>query len=141
MAAIVGLTDEQVEVLCMQASDQVEQVTAANYNAIGQVVIAGHTAAVDRAVQLANEAGARLAKQIAVSVPCHCALLKEAALAFAEDLARANFRTPTTAVISNVDLSIYQSPAQIRSLLQEQLFSPVRWVGTIQLMKKNEVTT
>jgi [acyl-carrier-protein] S-malonyltransferase len=139
MAAIVGLTDEQVESLCLQASTDNEQVTPANYNAIGQVVIAGHTAAVENAVQLANEAGARLAKLIPVSVPCHCPLLKDAALAFEEDLALANFKTPSTAVISNVDLSIYKSPAQIRTLLKEQLFLPVRWVETIQLMKKNGI--
>lgn len=139
MAAIVGLTDEQVEFLCMQASKDKEQVTPANYNAIGQVVIAGHTAAVENAVQLANAAGARLAKLIPVSVPCHCPLLKEAASAFEEYLALANFKTPSTAVISNVDLSIYKSPTQIRMLLKEQLFLPVRWVETIQLMKKNGI--
>ncbi|MBA2711090.1 MAG: ACP S-malonyltransferase [Tatlockia sp.] len=139
MAAIVGLSDEQVELLCMQASNQNQKVTPANYNALGQVVIAGHTAAVVSAVQLAEEQGARLAKLIPVSVPCHCPLLKDAAEAFKEHLANANFKIPTTAVISNVDLSIYNSPSQIRTLLQEQLFLPVRWVETIQLMKKNGI--
>ncbi|MBA3535323.1 MAG: ACP S-malonyltransferase [Tatlockia sp.] len=139
MAAIVGLTDEQVESLCMQASNDSKQVTPANYNAIGQVVIAGHTAAVENAVQLAGNSDARLAKLIPVSVPCHCPLLKEAALAFEEHLAQANFKIPSTAVISNVDLSIYKSAAQIRMLLKEQLFLPVRWVETIQLMKKKGI--
>ncbi|MBA2651428.1 MAG: ACP S-malonyltransferase [Tatlockia sp.] len=139
MAAIVGLNDELVEDLCLLASNAEFQVSPANYNAIGQVVIAGHTSAVEKAVQLANEAEARLAKMIPVSVPCHCSLLKDAAEAFEEHLALANFKTPTTAVISNVDLSIYKSPAQIRTLLKEQLFLPVRWVETIQLMKNNHI--
>ncbi|ARG97483.1 ACP S-malonyltransferase [Legionella micdadei] len=139
MAAIVGLTDEQVQSVCAQASTSESQVTPANYNALGQVVIAGHSSAVERAVRLAEEMEARLAKIIPVSVPCHCPLLVEAAAAFEEYLAKANFTTPEGAVISNVDLSIYRSVDQIRSLLKEQLYRPVRWVETIQLMKKNDI--
>ncbi|CDZ79267.1 Malonyl CoA-acyl carrier protein transacylase [Legionella massiliensis] len=141
MAAIVGMTDEQVEDICMQASSANSRVTPANYNAIGQIVIAGHTSAVEQAVKIADEAGARLAKIIPVSVPCHCPLLKDAAQAFEEDLAKANFKVPTTAVISNVDLSIYKTADQMRILLKEQLFLPVRWVETIQLMKKNGISS
>jgi len=141
MAAIVGLEDEKVEAICKQASSDELLVSPANYNAIGQIVIAGNTSAVEKAVQLANESGARLAKIIPVSVPCHCPLLKEAADAYEEYLELANFNTPTIAVISNVDLSIYESPTQIRTLLKNQLFYPVQWVKTIQLMKKNGVST
>ncbi|KTC92915.1 MULTISPECIES: ACP S-malonyltransferase [Legionella] len=139
MAAIVGLDDEQVELICAQASTPESRVTPANYNAIGQIVIAGHTAAVERAVSLAESMEARLAKIIPVSVPCHCPLLVDAAEAFEEYLANANFKTPEISVISNVDLSIYQSAAQIRTLLKEQLYCPVRWVETIQLMKRKGV--
>ena len=139
MAAIVGLTDEQVVELCKQASNLEQQVTPANFNAIGQVVIAGHSPAVDRAVKLADEMGARMAKIIPVSVPCHCPLLINAATAFEDYLARANFKTPELPVISNVDLSIYKSPEQIRTLLKEQLYRPVRWVETIQLMKESGI--
>ncbi|ASQ45817.1 ACP S-malonyltransferase [Legionella clemsonensis] len=139
MAAIVGLTDEQVELLCKQASSADYQVTAANYNAIGQVVIAGHTVAVEKAVQIAETMDARMAKVIPVSVPCHCSLLLEAADAFEEYLARANFKSPKVAVVSNVDLSIYKSPEHIRTLLKEQLYRPVRWVETIQLMKNRGI--
>ncbi|KTD09462.1 ACP S-malonyltransferase [Legionella jamestowniensis] len=139
MAAIVGLSDEQVELLCKQASSVEYQVTPANYNAIGQVVIAGHTVAVERAVQIAETMDARMAKVIPVSVPCHCSLLVEAADAFEEHLARANFKSPKVAVISNVDLSIYNSPTHIRTLLKEQLYRPVRWVETIQLMKNRGI--
>jgi [acyl-carrier-protein] S-malonyltransferase len=141
MAAIVGLEEEVVETLCLQASSSESQVTPANYNAIGQIVIAGHTSAVEKAVMLADKVGARLAKIIPVSVPCHCPLLKEAAEAFEEHLAQVKFKIPLIPVISNVDLSIYKSVDQIRILLKEQLFLPVRWVETIQLMKQNHIET
>lgn len=139
MAAIVGLTDEQVNDLCNKSSDTSGQVTPANYNAVGQVVIAGHVLAVQRAIVLAEEAGARLAKIIPVSVPCHCPLLEEAADLFAENLATTSFKSPAIDVISNVDLSIYYSPQHIRDRLKEQLYSPVRWVETIQFFKSKEI--
>lgn len=139
MAAVVGLTDEQVALVCDEASQSLELVTPANYNAIGQVVIAGHTPAVERAVCLAEKAGARLAKIIPVSVPCHCPLLSNAAERFAEDLAAVHFKSPAIDVISNVDLSIYYSADHIRNQLKKQLYSPVRWVETIQLFKNRGI--
>ena len=139
MAAIVGLTDEQVDALCQQASRADERVSPANYNAIGQVVVAGHTPAVERLVALADEEGARMAKIIPVSVPCHCPLLSEAAELFAESLAQIEFKNPSIDVISNVDLSIYRSTQHIRGKLKEQLYSPVRWVETIQLFKNQGI--
>ena len=139
MAAIVGFTDEQVNLLCENASLPNELVTPANYNAIGQVVVAGHTPAVMRLVALAEEAGALLAKVIPVSVPCHCPLLTEASELYAEYLNKTDFKKPKIPVISNVDLSIYQSAQQIRAQLTKQLYSPVRWVETIQYFKNNGV--
>lgn len=139
MAAIVGLTDEDVGALCLKSSTDNQKVTPANYNAIGQVVVAGHTEAVNRLVAFADEAGARLAKIIPVSVPCHCPLLADAAELFAEDLAKIEFKKPTVDVISNVDLSIYHSAEHIRGQLKKQLYSPVRWVETIQLFKNRGV--
>lgn len=139
MAAIVGLTDELVEKICREVSNDKQQVSPANYNAIGQTVIAGHTTAVENAVRLAENMDARLAKIIPVSVPCHCALLVDAANEFEEYLAKTNFTRPEISVISNVDLSIYNAPEQIRLLLKKQLYKPVRWVETIQLMKKNNI--
>lgn len=141
MAAIVGLSDEQVRQICIQSTNAIEQVTPANYNAIGQVVIAGHSAAVQRAIILAETQQARMAKIIPVSVPCHCELLKPAAEQFAEALAQAKLQIPTGTVISNVDLSAYQSVEQIRTLLQQQLYSPVRWVETIQKMQQAGIAT
>ncbi|WP_133127093.1 ACP S-malonyltransferase [Legionella nagasakiensis] len=139
MAAIVGLSDEQVGALCQKASHEEQQVAPANYNAIGQVVVAGHAPAVERAMSLANAMGARLAMVIPVSVPCHCPLLTKAAELFSEHLAQTTFNTPVTSVISNVDLSVYQSAEQIRTLLKEQLYRPVRWVETIQMMKQSGI--
>lgn len=141
MAAIIGLTDEQVNEICQQLSTSSEQVSVANYNTLGQVVIAGHTPAVEKAIQEANSKNARLAKIIPVSVPCHCALLTTASDRYGEFLDKTPFQAPEVRVISNVDLSIYQTPNQIRSLLKEQLFRPVRWVETIQLMQTNGVKT
>lgn len=131
MAAIVGLNDEEVVSLCQEASNDSTEVTPANYNAIGQIVIAGHTEAVQRALDLALEKGARLATTIPVSVPCHCPLLKPASLRFSEALEAVEFKTPALPVISNVTVSPYESAAQIRLLLAEQLYSPVRFVETI----------
>ena len=139
MAAIVGLTDEQVINLCAEASTENLKVTPANFNAIGQVVVAGHTSAVEQMIDLANEAGARLAKIIPVSVPCHCPLLAEAAELFAESLAKTEFKNPSIDVISNVDLSVYYSAQHIRKQLKEQLYSPVRWVETIQMFKNRGI--
>ena len=141
MAAIVGLSDEQVRQLCHEATSVTAQVTPANYNAAGQVVIAGHVEAVEEAKRLAENMGARLAKTIPVSVPCHCPLLQHAAELFADSLQQTNFFVPTKSVISNVDLSYYQETSQIRDLLMRQLYSPVRWVETIQLMASQGVST
>lgn len=139
MAAIVGLSDEAVQTLCLEVSTTTHQVSPANYNAVGQVVIAGHTEAVEAAMMLADEQGARMAMMIPVSVPCHCSLLKDAAMQFADHLQQVDFKVPEIPVISNVDLSIYQSVDQIRILLSQQLYSPVRWVETIQLMKNQGI--
>lgn len=139
MAALVGLSDEQVSELCKEASQPHDEVAPANFNAIGQVVVAGHTNAVKRLLVLAEKAQARLAKIIPVSVPCHCVLLKEAAYVFAECLSKVEFKPPVIDVISNVDLTAYESAEQIREKLKEQLYSPVRWVETIQLFKNKGI--
>ncbi len=140
MAAIVGLSDEDVEAICAEVSTASSLVTPANYNALGQVVIAGHTQAVEKAIQVAQDRQARLAKMIPVSVPCHCPLLKATAEHFQQALEDVTFRTPDIRVISNVDLSEYSSPAHIKKQLTAQLYSPVRWVETIQLMHTQGVS-
>lgn len=139
MAAIVGLDDVTVKAICNDASDDELIVTAANFNAIGQVVIAGHTKAVEKAMVLAEENGAKLARIIPVSAPCHCELLKDAAEIFSGFLDEIEFKTPAYKVISNVDVSIYNNPQNIRKLLTQQLYSPVLWVQTIQFMQQQGV--
>lgn len=139
MAAIVGLSAQDVEYVCEKASDLNQMVSPANYNAIGQIVIAGHTNAVIDAIKLAQEQGAKLAKIIPVSVPCHCVLLKDAAELFEESLNDTRFKIPNVAIVSNVDLSIYDSVENIRNLLKKQLYSPVRWIETIQLIKSKNI--
>ena len=139
MAAIVGLDDEQVELLCKQAAED-QVLSPANYNSIGQIVVAGHAAAVERAVVLATAAGARLAKLIPVSVPSHCALMQPAADALKSYLAAIELQAPQIPVIQNVDASIHQDLNEIRSCLIEQLTQPVRWVATIQKMQADGIT-
>lgn len=131
MAAIVGLDNQVISTICAQAAQ--DQVLApANYNAIGQTVLAGATPAVLRAVELANQAGAKLAKVIPVSVPSHCQLMKPAAQRLAAALDNITFSIPKIPVINNVDVCEYQEPALIRDALVRQLYCPVRWVETIQ---------
>ncbi|HLB57078.1 MAG TPA: ACP S-malonyltransferase [Coxiellaceae bacterium] len=133
MAAIVGLDDDVVVKICNEAST-IGIVSPANYNSIGQIVIAGETAAVDNAIELAKNAGAKIAKKIPVSVPSHCALMQSAAEKMAEKLKNINIKTPTLKVIQNADVKIFNSPDEIRNALAKQLISPVRWVETIQFM-------
>ena len=134
MAAILGLGDEEVRTLCQQAA-QGEVVEAVNFNAPGQVVIAGNKAAVERAMALAKEAGARSALPLPVSVPSHCALMKPAAERLAEMLEAVALKLPEVPVLHNVDVRPAETVGQMREKLVQQLYSPVRWVETIQAMK------
>ena len=139
MAAIVGLGDDQVQLLCEQAAEG-QVVSPANYNSIGQIVVAGQTAAVERAVLLAAAAGARLAKLIPVSVPSHCALMMPAAIALKQYLDALSLSAPLFPVIQNVDAQIHGNIDDIRHCLIEQLTQPVRWVATIQYMQAHGIT-
>lgn len=139
MAAIVGLDDKQVEDICVKSSSISELVTPANYNAIGQVVIAGNINAVQKAIVMAEEMQAKLATIIPVSVPCHCPLLNEASEKFYEVLQNITFNVPNVKVISNVDLSVYESDSQIKTLLAKQLYSPVQWVKTVKFMQQSGI--
>ena len=139
MAAILGLDNKQVEDICASAArDQV--VSAANYNATGQVVIAGHDEAVKRAVELAKTAGARKSVLLPVSVPSHCALMQPAGRKFAARLEGISFHNGRIPVIHNVDVSIKEEPEEMKRALVEQLSRPVRWVETIEMMKKQGIS-
>lgn len=140
MAAILGLDDAKVIEVCENAA-QGEVVSAVNFNANGQVVIAGQVAAVERAVELAKEAGAKRAVVLPVSVPSHCALMKPAADKLAERLAGIAINAPQIPVINNCDVSKASDADAIRDALVRQLYSPVRWVETIQAMAEEGVDT
>jgi len=140
LAAIVGLSPEAIHDICLQVVFGEEVLSSANYNSPEQVVIGGHIAAVERALVLANEAGAKFAKLLPVSVPSHTTLMKPAAQRLQRLLADIDIRIPTYPVISNVDVKIYQDATDIRDGLTRQLFMPVRWVETIQAFAKAEIT-
>ena len=138
MAAILGLTDEQVREACEQAA-QGEVVAAVNFNSPGQVVIAGHGSAVARAVEITKQSGAKRAVLLSVSVPSHCSLMEPAAKRLAMYLHDVEINSPRIPVFSNVDVAICETPAAIRDALVRQLVSPVRWVEIIQAMARNGV--
>lgn len=136
MAAILGLDDERAIAACVAAQSEMagEIVAAVNFNSPGQVVIAGHSKAVERAMDLAKQSGAKRALRLPVSVPSHCALMRPAALRLAQDLAKTSIHPPRIPVINNVDAAAAQDPAQIRDSLTRQLFQPVRWVEIVRSM-------
>lgn len=131
MAAIVGLDDDQVRVLCEQNAGG-EVLSPVNFNSPGQVVIAGTAAAVARAVANAKAAGAKLAKPLPVSVPSHCALMHPAAERMRERLKQISIQTPRIPVLHNVHVQSETGPDAIRNALVRQIESPVRWVETVQ---------
>lgn len=133
MAALLGLDADQVREVCAVAA-QGEVVEAANLNAPGQIVIAGGKAAVDRAIEIARERGAKRAMALPVSAPFHCALMRPAAERLAERLAEVEFSVPRIAVLNNVDVAVCSEPAAIRDALVRQAFSPVRWIETVEAL-------
>lgn len=133
MAAIIGLEEQVVADLCSTIATEHQAVLSpANFNSIGQVVIAGQREAVDAAMVLAKEKGAKLVVQLPVSVPSHCALMKPAAERLSVVLNEVALVKPTLTVINNVDVKPYHTAADIRDGLVRQLYMPVRWVETIQ---------
>ncbi|MEN8170982.1 MAG: ACP S-malonyltransferase [Pseudomonadota bacterium] len=140
MAAILGLDDASVIGVCESAA-QGDVLSAVNFNAPGQVVVAGSTAAVERVVDAAKEAGAKRALPLSVSVPSHCALMKPAAEQLAERLAEISISAPTIRVINNADVATASDADAIRDALVRQLYSPVRWVESVQKMAEDGVDT
>jgi len=139
MAAILGLDDEAVAAVCAGAADS-EIVSPVNFNSPGQVVIAGHATAVERAVAAAKIAGAKRAVTLPVSVPSHCALMEPAAGQFAARLAGSVIRSPAIPVVQNVDAQPHADAESIRENLARQLYSPVQWVRTVQTLRAHGVT-
>ncbi len=139
MAAIIGLDDDAIQQACQQSA-LTEVVAPVNYNSPGQVVIAGHKDAVDRASVACKEAGAKRALPLAVSVPSHCELMKPAADKLAADLEQIQFNTPKVPVINNVDVDAASSAQDIKNALVRQLYSPVRWTETVQKVAADGIT-
>lgn len=140
MAAILGLDYAVLEEVCLAAA-QGEVVACVNLNAPGQTVIAGHAPAVERAIVLAKEKGAKRAILLAMSVPSHCALMEPAAQSFATTLAQVTINAPKIPVIHNVDVLPQSDPAIIRERLIQQLCSPVRWIETGVYLADHGITT
>ncbi len=139
MAAILGLEDEVVNAVCAESAKG-EVLAPVNLNSPGQVVIAGNKAAVERAMMLAKEKGAKRALQLPVSVPSHCDLMKPAAEQLAEYLKNVQVNAPKVPVIHNADVVAYSDPDKIKDALVRQLYSPVRWVETVRLIHKLQIT-
>ena len=138
MAAILGLSDEQVRNLCAEVASG-DVVEAVNFNSPGQVVIAGAAPAVARAIEAAKAAGAKRALPLPVSVPSHCALMRPAAERLRSELEDVRIKAPEIPVLHNVTAGPASDPDQIRDLLTQQLYSPVRWVEIVQALAAQRV--
>ncbi len=140
MAAILGLSDVQVMDVCSRASTETELVAPANFNAPGQIVIAGHKLAVTRAIELGKAEGAKRAVLLPVSVPSHCPLMERAAEKFRRMLADLVVKIPGIAVLHNADVASHSAPEVIRAVLEKQLYSPVRWADSVLFMSQRGIT-
>ncbi len=138
MAAVLGLDDEAVREICASLSTAEDIVEAVNFNAPGQVVLSGHVTAVEKAVEVCREKGARRAVVLDVSVPSHSSLMLSAAERFKQTLEKTSFAAPEVAVINNVDVQIETDSDRIRDALFRQLCAPVRWFdGILKMIEKN----
>lgn len=140
MAAVLGLADDVILDVCQKASVK-GVVEAVNFNSPGQVVIAGHVAAVEEAIEQCKEAGAKRAMPLPVSAPFHTSLMKPAGEKLAEALAGITVSKPEIPVIHNVNAKAEADPAKIKDLLIEQIYSPVNWVGSIEAMVAQGIET
>ena len=140
MAAILGLDADKIEEACASAA-QGEIVSAVNYNAPGQIVIAGNVAAVERAILACQQAGARKAMPLPVSVPSHCELMRPAAEKLADELNLIQLTKPRVPVVQNVHAAPETEVAVIRDNLVAQLYRPVRWIDSIEFMAEQGVDT
>ncbi len=139
MAAVIGLDREKVAEVCSSAKSG--YVAPANYNSPGQIVIAGEKAAVEEAMKLAKEAGAKRAIALAVSVPSHCNMMKKASEKLSDLLNGFDFKSADIPIINNADAAILTEPAEIKDSLTRQLNSPLLWEDSVKVMKDNGVDT
>ncbi|HEX6832766.1 MAG TPA: ACP S-malonyltransferase [Rudaea sp.] len=139
MAAILGGDDAQIAQVCEEVANG-QVVSPANYNAPGQLVIAGHTEAVDRVIARLAELGVRKAVKLPVSVPSHCALMRQAADKLSERMAALTWSVPKIPVIQNAEAKSYDSVEEIRGALARQLYLPVRWTDCMHVVASRGVT-
>ncbi|PTA49940.1 [acyl-carrier-protein] S-malonyltransferase [Shewanella morhuae] len=139
MYAIIGLDNDTIAKTCVEAA-QGEVVSPVNFNSPGQVVIAGQKEAVERAAVACKAAGAKMAVALPVSVPSHCALMKPAADKLAIALNDIKFNAPNIVVINNVDVAYPAAADEIKDALVRQLYCPVRWSETVELMAQKGIT-
>jgi [acyl-carrier-protein] S-malonyltransferase len=140
MAVILGLGADDVRAVCREAGGAGATVEPVNFNEPTQIVIAGHTAAVEKACELAKAKGAKRAMKLAVSAPFHSSLLKPASDRLQAYMAGLQFSAPAIALLNNVDVAVVDDPAAIKDALVRQAASPVRWVETMQHMAAAGVT-
>ena len=140
MAAILGLEVAALIDICAQAAEG-DVVSAVNFNAPGQVVIAGNKAAVNRAIELAKAQGAKRALALPVSVPSHCELMMPASENLLSVMGNIDFATPEMPVVHNTDVAEHRESADIKQALGKQLYTPVRWTETIETLVSNKVST
>jgi [acyl-carrier-protein] S-malonyltransferase len=139
MAAVLGLDDALVQEVCIEAANG-EILQPVNYNSPGQVVIAGDKGAIERAMEVAKAKGAKRVLPLSVSVPSHCSLMKPAANELASYLKDIEIKKSNIAVLHNADVASYEDVSQIKEALVRQLYSPVRWVETIQAVSNMGIT-
>lgn len=140
MAAIIGLDDEIITNACSEA-EQGKVVSAVNYNAPGQVVIAGDADAVERAIENCKAAGAKRALPLPVSAPFHTSLMRPAADNLAEQVESTTFSAPQVPVVHNVNAKTESDPTVIKTLMLEQIYHPVLWVDCVNTLAKSGIST
>ena len=140
IAALLGAELKDVLEVCAEASS-VGVVEPANLNAPGQIVIAGHRSAVEKAMELAKARGAKRAVMLPMSAPSHCSLMKGASEQIGALLEKLPLRSPSVSVVCNADVVINTDPQAIKSALTRQLYSPVRWIETIELLSRQGADT
>lgn len=142
MAVVLGISADDVRAVCAETAAELPGtvIEPVNFNEPTQTVIAGHTAAIDRACEIAKAKGAKRAMKLAVSAPFHSSLLKPASDRLRDYMANITFSAPQIALINNVDVAIYNDPAQIKDALVRQAAGSVRWVETVQKMSADGIT-
>lgn len=142
MAAILGLDDAIIEIICREITTQSngESLEPANFNSPGQVVIAGHINAIQKGIELAKAKGAKRAIMLPMSIPSHCSLMKPAAEQMKHQLEKVTLQSPHLPILHNADVKSHTNPATIKDILVQQLVKPVRWVDTIRAFATTGVT-